>query len=64
MFNTLRVSRKVEFGFYLDDGNDGILLPKRFAPKGLRIGDAGRLRLLDGDRRTEGSLGSNPRQGG
>ena len=39
MYNTLRVSRKVEFGFYLDDGEDGILLPKRFAPKRLRIGD-------------------------
>ena len=39
MHNTLKVSRKVEFGFYLDDGKDGILLPKRFAPKGLRIGD-------------------------
>ena len=39
MYNTLKVSSKVEFGFYLDDGNDGILLPKRFAPKGLHIGD-------------------------
>ena len=39
VYNTLTVSRKVEFGFYLDDGNDGILLPKRFAPNGLRIGD-------------------------
>jgi uncharacterized protein len=39
MYNTLKVSRKVEFGFYLDDGKDGILLPKRFVPKGLRIGD-------------------------
>jgi uncharacterized protein len=39
MYNTLKVSRKVEFGFYLDDGKDGILLPKRFAPIGLRIGD-------------------------
>lgn len=39
VYNTLKVSRKVEFGFYLDDGKDGILLPKRFAPKGLRIGD-------------------------
>lgn len=38
-YNTLKVSRKVDFGFYLDDGNDGILLPKRFAPKDLRIGD-------------------------
>ena len=35
-YNTLKVSRKVDFGFYLDDGKDGILLPKRFAPKGLR----------------------------
>ena len=39
MYNTLKVSRRVEFGFYLDDGKDGILLPKRFAPKILRIGD-------------------------
>ena len=39
MYNTLKVSRKVEFGFYLDDGKDGILLPKRFAPTRLRIGD-------------------------
>jgi predicted RNA-binding protein (virulence factor B family) len=39
VYNTLKVSRKVEFGFYLDDGKDGILLPKRFAPKRLHIGD-------------------------
>ncbi len=39
MYNTLKVSRKVDFGFYLDDGKDGILLPKRFAPRGLHIGD-------------------------
>ena len=39
MYNTLKVARKVDFGFYLDDGGDGILLPKRFAPKKLRIGD-------------------------
>jgi hypothetical protein len=38
-FNNLRVSRKVEFGFYLDDGGDGILLPKRFAPARTQIGD-------------------------
>lgn len=38
-YNTLKVSRKVEFGFYLDDGAEGILLPKRFAPRGLRMGD-------------------------
>ncbi len=38
-YNTLKVTRKVEFGFYLDDGGEGILLPKRFAPRGLRMGD-------------------------
>lgn len=38
-YNTLKVSRKVDFGFYLEDGGDGILLPTRFAPKGLKIGD-------------------------
>lgn len=38
-YNTLKVSRKVDFGFYLDDGSEGILLPKRFAPRTLRIGD-------------------------
>lgn len=38
-FNTLKVNRKVEFGFYLDDGAEGILLPKRFAPNNLNIDD-------------------------
>ncbi|HVX25991.1 MAG TPA: S1-like domain-containing RNA-binding protein, partial [Parafilimonas sp.] len=38
-YNTLKVSRKTDFGFYLDDGGDGILLPKRFVPRGLRTGD-------------------------
>lgn len=38
-YNTLKVSRKVDFGFYLDDGGEGILLPKRFAPRTLRVGD-------------------------
>jgi len=38
-YNTLKVSRKVDFGFYLDDGAEGILLPKRFAPPTLRMGD-------------------------
>ena len=39
-FNILTVNRKVDFGFYMDDGKEGILLPKRFAPKGIQIGDA------------------------
>lgn len=38
-YNTLRVNRKVDFGFYLDDGAEGILLPKRFAPPQLAIDD-------------------------
>lgn len=38
-YNTLKVSRKVDFGFYLEDGGEGILLPKRFAPRTLRVGD-------------------------
>ncbi len=38
-YNTLKVSRKQEFGFYLNDGGEGILLPKRFAPDRMRIGD-------------------------
>jgi len=38
-FNLLRVDRKVDFGFYMDDGEEGILLPKRFVPSGLQIGD-------------------------
>ncbi len=38
-YNELKVSRKVDFGFYLDNGDEGILLPKRFAPSTLKIGD-------------------------
>lgn len=38
-YNVLKVERLVEPGAYLDDGADGILLPKRFMPKGLKRGD-------------------------
>lgn len=38
-YNELKVLRAVEFGFYLDDGAEGILLPKRFVPEGLKAGD-------------------------
>jgi predicted RNA-binding protein (virulence factor B family) len=38
-YNTLRVLRKVEIGIYLDDGGEGILLPKRFVPRGIKEGD-------------------------
>ena len=38
-FNLMRVDRNVDFGFYMDDGGEGILLPKRFVPSGLQIDD-------------------------
>jgi hypothetical protein len=38
-YNTLRILRIVDFGLYLDDGKEGILLPKRFAPKEAKIDD-------------------------
>jgi len=38
-YNELKVIRNADFGFYLDDGADGILLPKRFVPEGLKTGD-------------------------
>src|SRR5579864_7625149 len=38
-YNTLRVKKELDFGLILDDGKDGILLPKRFVPKGARPGD-------------------------
>jgi predicted RNA-binding protein (virulence factor B family) len=38
-YNVLKVIRSVDFGLYLDDGADGILLPKRFVPEGAQIGD-------------------------
>jgi uncharacterized protein len=38
-YNTLKVIREVAFGVYLDDGAEGILLPKRFMPENIKIGD-------------------------
>jgi predicted RNA-binding protein (virulence factor B family) len=38
-YNLLKVLRETDFGFYLDDGAEGILLPKRFVPEGLKTGD-------------------------
>ena len=38
-YNILKVLRKVEFGIYLDDGAEGILLPKRFVPENVKEGD-------------------------
>jgi len=38
-YNELKVLRSVDFGLYLDDGNDGILLPKRFVPADAKTDD-------------------------
>ena len=38
-YNVLKVIRAVDFGVYLDDGAEGILLPKRFVPTATSIGD-------------------------
>ena len=38
-YNVLKVIRQADFGVYLDDGGEGILLPKRFIPPNTEIGD-------------------------
>lgn len=38
-FHDLQILRSVEFGVYLDDGAEGILLPKRYLPEGKGTGD-------------------------
>ncbi len=38
-YNELKVLRLVEIGAYLDDGAEGVLLPKRFLPPNLKEGD-------------------------
>ena len=39
-YNTLRVVKAVDFGMYLDGGEEGeILLPSRYVPEGLKPGD-------------------------
>lgn len=38
-YHVLVVKRKTDFGFYLDDGAEGILLPTRLAPKNIKPGD-------------------------
>ena len=39
VYNQLKVIREVDFGVYLDDGKEGILLPKRFVPADTKIGN-------------------------
>ncbi len=38
-FNNLKVIRTVDFGVYLEDEAEGVLLPKRFVPAGTKLGD-------------------------
>lgn len=38
-YNVMKVLRAVDFGVYLDDSAEGILLPKRFMPEDLKVGD-------------------------
>ncbi len=38
-YNLLKVLRVVDFGAYLEDGAEGVLLPKRFVPAGLKVDD-------------------------
>jgi predicted RNA-binding protein (virulence factor B family) len=38
-YNTLRVARGFDFGMYLGEDKDVVLLPKRFVPPGVKVGD-------------------------
>ncbi len=38
-YNVLKVTREKPIGVFLDDGDAGILLPKRFVPAGTKTGD-------------------------
>ncbi len=38
-FNVLKVVKEKSMGVFMDDGEAGILLPKRFVPPGTRVGD-------------------------
>jgi predicted RNA-binding protein (virulence factor B family) len=38
-YNMLKVDRAFDFGMYLGEGKDVVLLPKRFIPPGVQVGD-------------------------
>lgn len=38
-YNLMKISREKTMGVFLDDGGEGILLPKRFVPLGAKLGD-------------------------
>ena len=52
-FNTLKIAKEVDFGLYLDGGEEGeILLPKRYVPEHYAIGDELRVFIyLDNEER-------------
>lgn len=51
-YNELKVKKELAFGLILEDGGEGILLPKRFVPRGARPGDTLRVFLYhDGEDR-------------
>jgi uncharacterized protein len=51
-YNTLKVIREAAFGVYLNDGNEGILLPKRFVPANTTLNDELKVFIYhDGDER-------------
>ncbi len=51
-YNEMEVLRDADFGLYLDDGKEGILLPKRFVPEGTKVGDTLRVFIYhDGEDR-------------
>lgn len=39
-YNTLPVARAFDFGMYLGEGKDAVLLPKRFIPPNVEVGDS------------------------
>ncbi len=51
-YNVMKVIKEKTMGVFLDDGQSGILLPKRFVPTGTKIGDEIRVFLYhDGEDR-------------
>ena len=38
-YNVMKVIKEKSMGVFLDDGDVGILLPKRFVPPGTKVGD-------------------------
>ncbi len=65
IYHNLPVLRKVSIGVYLDDGGQGILLPNRFVPRGLNVGDTLRVFVYhDGEDRLVATTDSPRGQAG